>query len=138
MKIVVTYRPARDVGTDLLIVPVAQHGVRRTLTTLIARFRLRGEHSIRDFSGKENESLLLYGGRSGPKRVAFVGLGATPEDRESVRRAAAKGASVAKDLEVGSVAWDLQSGEAALSARDVVEGFVLGGYRFERYRTGKG
>ncbi len=137
MKIVVTYRPARDVGTDLLIVPVAQHGVRRTLTTLIARFRLRGEHSIRDFSGKENESLMLYGGKSGPKRVTFVGLGATPEDRESVRRAAAKGASLAKDLEVGSVAWDLQSGETAHSARDVVEGFVLGNYRFERYRTGK-
>lgn len=143
MKLVVTSRPAREVNTDLLIIPIGRKGARRAFNTLASRFRLRSDHSKRDFSGKKDESLVLYGGKTGPKRIVFIGLGEEPDDREAIRNAAAKGAGVASDLELASVAWDLLSGRQSEEdrlvgqARDVVEGFVMGSYRFDRYLTEK-
>jgi leucyl aminopeptidase len=135
MKIVVTSRPARESSADLLVIAVTEEGGRKKIQTLLSRFRLRGDHSSRDFSGKSGSSLLLYGGKSGPKRVALVGLGSGPVEREAVRNAAAKAAAMASDLEVGSVAWDLPGSSDAVEASDVVEGFALGSYRFDRYFT---
>jgi leucyl aminopeptidase len=135
MKIVVTTRSPKEVNTDLLVIPLPEKGVQKALTTLASRFRLRGDHARRDFAGKEGQALVLYGGKSGPKRIAFIGLGSTPSDRESVRNAAAKAASVAAELELGTVAWDLLTSGGDHLARDVVEGFALGSYRFEKYQT---
>ena len=137
MKLTVTTRSPREVNVDLLVIPVAEKGVQKRLATLLGRFKLRGDHSKRDFSGKLDETLLLYGGKSGPKRVAFVGLGPAEGDRESLRRAAGRSASAAAKLELGSVAWDLSEIDDPVTARDVVEGFVLGSYRFDRYFTDK-
>jgi leucyl aminopeptidase len=135
MKLVVTSKPAREVNTDLLVIPLPEDGIRKTLPSLISRLRLRGEHSGRDFSGKAGTSLLQYGGKSGPKRIVFVGLGPSAADGEAVRNAAAKAASIAAELEVGSVAWDFPDAPKQIRAQDVVEGFVLGSYRFNRYFT---
>jgi leucyl aminopeptidase len=88
-----------------------------------------------DFSGKEGETALLYGGDLAAPRLLLVGLG----DRssftlEKVRRAAANAAKRARSLGVREAAFALPSLEGA--ARAAAEGATLGLYRFTRYKSG--
>ena len=77
------------------------------------------------------------------RRVAVVGLG-KPEDLTPERLRVA-GALVAKEAarrEATSIAWDLGSlADSAVGATEaaaaIAEGAILGGYRFDRFRTPK-
>ena len=71
-----------------------------------------------------------------PVRVLAVGIGKPDElDAERLRVAAALAAKQAGTLNVTSIAWVLPEGlDAAESAAALVEGTVLAGYRFDRYR----
>ncbi|MGZ4311157.1 MAG: leucyl aminopeptidase [Solirubrobacteraceae bacterium] len=72
------------------------------------------------------------------KRVAVVGLGketrVTPEEARLAAGAAARAAQTARAATLAFAADSLPLG-AAEAARCVVDGVVLGGYRFDRYRT---
>jgi len=71
-----------------------------------------------------------------PARVLAVGVGKRDElDPERLRVAAALAAKQAGTLGAKSIAWVLPEGlDAASSAAALVEGTVLGGYRFDRFR----
>ncbi|MDQ2889823.1 MAG: leucyl aminopeptidase [Gemmatimonadota bacterium] len=58
----------------------------------------------RDFRGARDEILFLSGPRSGPRRVALIGLGATPVSVHALRRAAALAARTAGKLGATTIA----------------------------------
>ena len=94
-----------------------------------------------DFSGKENETALIYApdGLASP-RLLLVGLGERASfTLDKLRRASATAAKRARTLKLDEAAFALPvpegSGprEASVAAS---EGAVLGLYRFDRYKTG--
>jgi len=92
-----------------------------------------------DFSGKPNETALLYGQQGETKRLLLVGLGerdtATPEQ---LRRAAATVARRARTLELREVAFSLPAlpdvGTQG-AARAAAEGARLSLYRFAKHKS---
>lgn len=107
--------------------------------------RIRQVLQSGDFKGKKGELLLLYPEGSLPaKRVLVVGLG--PQEKfnlEVARQVSAEAAQRARDLGVRgyhTVVHGAGRGglEVAEAAQALVEGAILGLYRFEEYRTGEG
>ena len=72
-----------------------------------------------------------------PSRVLVVGLGKRADfDPERARVAAALAVRQARRVEAASIAWALpDAGEAADVAVALVEGTILGAYRFDRFRS---
>jgi leucyl aminopeptidase len=87
------------------------------------------EAAVRD---AEKEPVLLY---EGDRRTALVALGKEGDEQERLRDAAAKGAALAARIGAQRPALAL-SGLDAEAAAALVEGFILGGYRFLDYKTG--
>jgi len=92
-----------------------------------------------DFSGKPNETVLLYGQRGPAPRLLLVGLGereaASPE---KLRRAAATVARRARALELREAALvlpALPAVDARDAARAAAEGVGLGLYRFVKHKS---
>jgi leucyl aminopeptidase len=92
-----------------------------------------------DFSGKPNETALLYGQKGHAPRLLLVGLGerdtATPE---KLRRAAAIVARRARVLELREVAFSLPAlpgVDTREAARAAAEGAGLGLYRFVKHKS---
>ncbi len=107
--------------------------------------RIKEILSAGDFKGKANQLHLLYTeGRIAAKRVLLVGLGKRAEiSLEKVRQAAGKVACHLRDLEVITAHFPLlglgQSGiTEKVSAQAIIEGSLLGLYRFNLYKTDKG
>jgi leucyl aminopeptidase len=96
-----------------------------------------------DFGARRGDMLLLYRVKdSGPDRVLLVGVGARPElTAERLRQAGGQAARRASELGVTemavSVAADWLGGAMDLEAgsRALVEGAVLGSWRFEELRS---
>ncbi|MGD2151827.1 MAG: leucyl aminopeptidase [Gemmatimonadales bacterium] len=96
-----------------------------------------------DFVARRGELLLLYRVKGGgPDRVLLVGVGSRPElTAERLRQAGGQAARRASELGVTemvvSVAADWLGGSMDLEAgsRAVVEGAVLGSWRFEELRS---
>lgn len=85
-----------------------------------------------DFTGKAGQSLVVAGGGTLPyRRIAFLGLGATPTT-ETVRRAAGTAARLLSRLPV--VATTLHRAVAG-GAESVASGFVMGAYTFHRHKS---
>jgi leucyl aminopeptidase len=72
-----------------------------------------------------------------PARVLAIGLGSRDElDAERLRVAAALAAKRAASFDATSIAWVVPAGaEAPAWAAALVEGTILAGYRFDRYRS---
>ena len=92
-----------------------------------------------DFSGKPNETALLYGQQGPAPRLLLVGLGerdtATPE---KLRRAAATVARRARTLKLREVALSLPAlpdVDSRGAARAAAEGARLGLYRFIKHKS---
>jgi leucyl aminopeptidase len=92
-----------------------------------------------DFSGKPNETALLYGQTGPAPRLLLVGLGerdsATPE---RLRRAAATVARRTRSLELREAAFSLPAlpdTSTRETARAAAEGARLGLYRFDRHKS---
>ncbi|WP_447963731.1 leucyl aminopeptidase [Nitrospira sp. Ecomares 2.1] len=95
-----------------------------------------------EFSGKPNNTALLHiDGKLPAKRVLLVGLGTRETvSLERIRQAmgtAAKRARTAKAKGMVCVMPDVPKGTGPMDdvAQAMVEGFVLGDYRFNEYRT---
>ena len=70
-----------------------------------------------------------------PQRVLVVGLGARDElDPERARVAAAIGAQQAGAVEAETVAWVVPEGTDAAITEALVEGTILGSWRFDRFK----
>src|SRR5256714_4525541 len=69
------------------------------------------------------------------RRVIVAGLGKRAElDPERARVAAATAASRARELGTGSLSWAAPSDDQSVAGA-IVEGTLLAGYRFDRYKT---
>ncbi len=96
------------------------------------------------FRGETATSKLIYtSGKTTAKAVLLVGLGKTKEfTPEVLRKVGARITSVANEVKARSVAGIIQNESVkgfAPSTRieALVEGFILGGYKFEQYKDKK-
>ncbi|HZH02438.1 MAG TPA: leucyl aminopeptidase [Myxococcaceae bacterium] len=90
------------------------------------------------FKGKAEQAFAFQThGRLKPSRVVLLGLGGEARyGPEALRQAAGRAAKWAQKLKVTDVAFALlPSASAETDVRAAVEGFELGAYRFDRYRT---
>ncbi|MEM1054030.1 MAG: leucyl aminopeptidase family protein [Bacteroidota bacterium] len=76
----------------------------------------------------------LFYPESGPSRVAIVPVPEAQKGDEAWRWAGASAARLAGSLKAESVTLEAPDADAASA---VAEGFILGAYRFDRYRTGE-
>jgi len=137
-----------DLGADLLLIPLSTDPGDATLAALAETFGASARRGAEDFDGKTGHALRLYTDAVEP-RLALVGTGETPGDAdayaESLRRAAAAGAEVARDVGADRVVSLLpgalggsdepRSLSETSIAQALAEGFVLGSYRFTHYLT---
>ena len=111
------------------------HEVDQALNGAVTDLRRAG-----DFRGKPNEAAVLYsrGGMPTP-RLILIGLGPADEvTLDHVRQAAAAGARKARDLGCKSIAatvFGAQKLDLSLAAQSVVEGALLGLYRWRANHT---
>jgi len=145
MRIVTSATSPTSVACDLLAVavssPVELTGAAAAVDTalggqlsqLVERGEIRGE------SGQVTVVHVPRGGGVRAGRVAVLGLGrAERAGEEDVRSAAGTAARTAASVRARTVAVALDGLplDAAAATRCVVDGIALGGYRFDRYRTG--
>jgi leucyl aminopeptidase len=98
---------------------------------------LRPLLSTLGFTGKAGDvARVPSGGRTASPLLVFVGMGEKPGDRAAevlaVRRAA--GVAARSTANAASVALALPASDAGL-VRNVLEGYLLGGYAFSRYQS---
>jgi leucyl aminopeptidase len=98
---------------------------------------LRPLLSTLGFTGKAGDvARVPSGGRTASPLLVFVGMGEKPGDRAAevlaVRRAA--GVAARSTANAASVALALPAADAGL-VRNVLEGYLLGGYAFSRYQS---
>jgi leucyl aminopeptidase len=142
MRITTTTTGPLRVNADVLVVavrkPPALDGALAELDAamggVLANLIAAGE--IRGARGKVTMVHAPSGVRA--KRVAVVGLGGSP-GADDVRQAAAMAARAAAAARASSIAFVCDSVplEGELASRCLVEGAVLGDYRFDRFRTGR-
>ena len=90
-------------------------------------------------SATKASSHRVSGGESGPREVLLVSLGTRPADEaERLRVAGATAASTARSLKASSVAVLAPADDSGTAAAALVEGFVLGLYRYHPYRSSTG
>ena len=138
MKVSVTTIPVSELDVGLLLIPVAESTIEEDRKKLAAIFGDVIDRSVSDFSGKAAESLVLYPEKTRAKRIALLGLG-EPEklDAEQVRKAAAEGAQIASRVQAETVGcmMAIEGLEMDVASQAIVEGFVLGSYKFTLYKT---
>ena len=142
MHVTTTNDATADMKADLLMLPVAEDVCEAVLRELAQTLGPAFERIGADFSGEADDTLLVYPERAHAPRAALVGLGAQADiDADTLRRAAAQGASLAVKYRASTVALAVPAGETQLefdearAAQALVEGFILGSYRFLRYKT---
>ena len=92
-----------------------------------------GLRRFADDAKATGEPVLFY---DGDRRWAVLRLKDEKDEPEALRTATARLAATAAKLKVASVALSLPEPASAEQAAALVEGFVLGGYRFRDYKTG--
>ncbi len=92
------------------------------------------------FTGQPGEVVRLPGEADGPARVVLGYGSARALDADAVRRATAGLAKAVRGFRRLAVRLPVVDGERLEPSmiRAAVEGFLLGGYRFTRYKTGPG
>lgn len=134
--------PAHEVRADLLVMPAFEGplpgpGVREVSQAsgidLVGLLRESG------FIGKAGDRQLVPGGAIRARNVLFLGVGPRFDaDLRTVREAGMRaGAASTPYVTVASTIPQLGS-PVDESARAFTEGFLLGAYRFERYKRGGG
>jgi leucyl aminopeptidase len=132
MKVLATRADALEHATPLLVLGGWED---EPLAATVAALAEDG-----DWSGKFKHTLLLYPHGSLPaRRILLLGLGKRSALTASrLREVAAVAAQFARDLKVERFAFELPTADGlalADAAQAVVEGSVLGLYRFHRYKT---
>jgi leucyl aminopeptidase len=149
MEVTIETRSAVQFAADVLGVPLfeldpAKWRVPPRLAALDRAAGGRIAQAVRagDFKGKRGETLLLHPAESlAAKRVLLIGLGDEARvSAESWREAAAAAVREAQGRRGEKVALLVPATrrpKVAAQAQALAEGAVLGGYRFDRYRTKK-
>lgn len=147
MEVHVTHGPAAELRADLLAVPLGQiDPKRRALPSRLAALdaaaggRLGEVIRAGDFKGKRGETQLLWVGASAAApRIVLVGLGDEAQlDGQGAREAAAAAMAAALGRGAKRVAVLAPSSRRLrlpALVQALVEGAVLGNYRFDRHRS---
>ena len=138
MKVSLTQIDLPDLDVDLLLIPLTEDDAPATLEKLADTFDPAVGRVAGDFTGKSEESVLLYPQQAKPRRVALLGLGAAADlHAEVLRKVAAAGAPLAAQHKAETVGIVIPA--TALEAEEVsqslVEGFILASYQFLQYKT---
>lgn len=138
MKVSVSTISIAELDVDLLFVPVTSEDIDSGLESLSTAFGGVIERARSDIRTDGSNATVLYPEDGTAKRIVLVGLGVAEKATfEKLRLAAAKAAEVAYNVKAETVGISIPS--LAMSGDDtaqaLVEGFVLGSYRFDRYRT---
>ncbi|HHK60673.1 MAG TPA: hypothetical protein ENJ73_02975, partial [Desulfobacterales bacterium] len=97
--------------------------------------RVQQAVDLGDFAGKEDEKLVLYDTVVGKRRrVVVIGLGDPPYDGETIRVAAGHLAGLTRKTRKLLIHLPEVGVAEAETAEAMVVGFLLGRYRFDRYR----
>lgn len=138
MKVSVSTIALDELDVDLLVLPIASDDISDTLDDLIDAFGDVVDRARADISGKTGQTVFIYPEVGTAKRVVIVGVGEGAHvTAEGLRKASALGAAAAEKVKaetVGIAVPDIEL-DGDTSSQALVEGFILGSYRFDRYRT---
>ncbi|MHB8875051.1 MAG: leucyl aminopeptidase [Myxococcaceae bacterium] len=137
---------AAKTKADVLVLPLFETDLtdkaKRPRELVTADKRLKGlllqTAAQEGFKAKVEQSLVLHThGKLGASRVMLIGLGGRAKfEPEVLRLAAGRAVKLANKHRAKSAAFYLPiTREFEACAKATVEGLVLGGYRFDRYRT---
>lgn len=134
---------------DLLVYCVAQNknGKPKRIQSLYTK-ELNKAISLGDFTGEEGQCLLIYGKggtKGGPSRVLYLGVGkvqktATAALNERCRQTGGRIAAVARDVKAKELFLSIPDVEGlgqVQTVENLLEGILLGDYRFEKYKKKK-
>ena len=124
-----TQDPLARLDADLLVLPVEGDGPEAWADAFGDAYRT----ARADAEAAKGSSVVIREGE-GPRRLGVVFVGKQPGD-ERWRWAAAEAASVAARVGARRVVIAVPAGEGAETAAALVEGFRLGAYRYDAYRT---
>lgn len=131
-----------DLDVDLLLLPFTKAPSEPFVNLLSETLGAAVGRAMRDFKAEEGSARVIYPEHTTAPRVAFLGLGPASElEMGALRAAAAAGADVALTHEAESVAclFPVEEGPGdARTTQGLVEGFLLGAYRYRRYKTDAG
>jgi len=148
IKITVTGKLPESYGGDLLVYCLGQqkNGKVEKHSGLYGSEFLRAVKN-KDFKAKENETFLLFppekkSGEKHARWVLFLGLGKSEKNgaglREKFRLVGGIIAKTAQEIRAGSMYLCLPAmggaGKNTASAECILEGILLGDYRFEKYK----
>lgn len=137
MKVSVSTIALEELDVDLILIPVTADD-RDEIVDGILGDDEAGQLATAPFSGGADESCVTYSAGIQAKRLSFLGLGSGDSvNAETLRKASARGASIASSQKVDTVAIVLPDTRLATEAASqaLVEGFMLGSYRFRKYKT---
>lgn len=137
MKVSVSTIGISELDVDLLLVPVTGEDLDEGLSTLVDAFGSVIEKARADMKSDGNSS-VIYPDSGAAKRIVLLGVGdADSVTAERLRLAASDGASSASTVRAETVGISVPSLEldGDESSQALVEGFILGSYRFDKYRT---
>lgn len=138
MKVSVSTISIAELDVDLLVVPCTSQVSDAGLKDYVSAFGETVERSRGDFSGDDSSSMMVYPDQGAAKRVVFSGMSDDFDlTLERVRRAAAEGAraSIKTGAETVGIVVPKTEMDVDLVAQALVEGFILGSYKFLRYKT---
>lgn len=131
-----------DLDAALLVLPFTKFPAAPVVEALASTLGGAVDRAMTDFEAEVGAARVIYPEHTTASRVALLGLGHAAElDAEALRQAAAAGADVAVEHEAETVACLLPLEESigeARTAQALVEGFLLGAYRYRRYKTADG
>lgn len=147
MKFTLASTPATRLATRVLFLPVfqgdaAKPRLERSEGVVEVDQALNGVLSRaaeeEGFAGKTDQHLQLHThGNIRAAQVVLLGLGKRKDlEPEAVRISAGRASKIAAKLRAGDAAfWLSDLGNTPEMIQAIAEGFVLGDYRFDRYRT---
>jgi leucyl aminopeptidase len=140
MKVSVSTISLAELDVDLLLVPCSAEQAADGLEALSESFGDVVVRSRSDFSGKLADTLVVYPDSGTAKRLLIVGVGEEADvNAERLRRAAAAGSAIAIKTNAETVGISVPSDfdmDGDVASQALVEGFMLGAYRFRKYKTG--
>jgi leucyl aminopeptidase len=134
--------PPVEYEADLLVLPFTEAPAAPLIDALSGTLGSAIDRAAADFDGAEGEVRVVYPEQTHAPRVAMVGLGPAADlTAEALRVGAAAASEAALTYEADTVAGVLPADgglDDETAAQGLVEGFVLGAYRYRRYKTDDG
>ena len=138
MTLSVTGAPLAERDADLFLLPCPEDASDALIDEWAEALGSTVRRAADDFDGETGEALSFYPDATAPARAALIGYGPADEvDAEALRSAAAAGAKIAQEREIETVAFAAPAVNLDIDTvtQALVEGFMLGAYRFTEHKT---